>query len=203
MSRERSRRRIWVIGIAVALAAVPATLAFASHEGGFEDVPDSNIFHDDIQWMQDADVTRGCNPPDNTEFCPTDFLTRQQEAAFFHRYDTYLRGTIEARLVPEDCEEGQIAEFDGAAWQCADRLVADGGLTAVMGDPVTVEAAAVGTEATATCPEGQVALAGGITPLNEDLTVTVTLEGDTATMSIDSTGVEDIDVTPHAICGTA
>src|SRR5690606_6324066 len=51
----------------------------------FDDVPDSNIFHDDIAWLADADVTRGCNPPDNDEFCPEDNVTRQQMAAFMKR----------------------------------------------------------------------------------------------------------------------
>src|SRR5690606_25139077 len=51
----------------------------------FDDVPDSNIFHDDIAWLADADVTRGCNPPDNTQFCPDDNVTRGQMAAFMNR----------------------------------------------------------------------------------------------------------------------
>ena len=44
----RISRRIGVIGVALAVALVPA-LAFASHPDGFEDVPDSNVFHDDIE----------------------------------------------------------------------------------------------------------------------------------------------------------
>lgn len=51
----------------------------------FGDVPDSNIFHDDIQWLVDAGVTRGCNPPENNEFCPRDDVTREQMAAFLKR----------------------------------------------------------------------------------------------------------------------
>lgn len=203
MSRVRSRRRIWVIGIAMAVLAVPAALAFASHEGGFEDVPDSNIFHDDIQWMHDADVTRGCNPPENDEFCPTEFLTRQQEAAFFHRYDTYLRGSIEARLLPEECEDGQRAEFDGETWNCADPATVEGGLDVSMGETVTIASGAT-EPTTATCAEGEVAIAGGVTPLNEDLTVTATsLAGAEATMTVVNGGVDPVDVTPHAICASA
>jgi 5'-nucleotidase len=51
----------------------------------FTDVPDSNIFHADIGWLADTDITRGCNPPDNTMFCPEDNVTRGQMAAFFVR----------------------------------------------------------------------------------------------------------------------
>jgi len=203
MSRERSRRRIWVIGIAMAVLAVPAALAFASHEGGFEDVPDSNIFHDDIQWMHDADVTRGCNPPENTEFCPTEFLTRQQEAAFFHRYDTYLRGSIEARLLPQECEAGQRAEFDGETWNCADTTTVDGGLDVAMGESFTIADGETVPDATATCAEGEVAIAGGVNPLDGTLEVTTSLDGATATMNVVKTGGDPLEVTPHAICASA
>jgi hypothetical protein len=49
------------------------------------DVPDTNIFHGDITWLADNDITRGCNPPTNTLFCPKDNVTREQMAAFMRR----------------------------------------------------------------------------------------------------------------------
>jgi Tol biopolymer transport system component len=51
----------------------------------FTDVDPSNIFEDDICWLADQGITRGCNPPANTEFCPTDPVTRGQMAAFLVR----------------------------------------------------------------------------------------------------------------------
>ncbi|MGH8911697.1 MAG: S-layer homology domain-containing protein [Acidimicrobiia bacterium] len=51
----------------------------------FTDVDSSNIFESDICWLADQGITRGCNPPANTEFCPTDPVTRGQMAAFLHR----------------------------------------------------------------------------------------------------------------------
>ncbi len=55
-------------------AAIVAPLAaVASHS--FTDVPNTNTFHEDIAWLADAGVTRGCNPPSNTEFCPDDEVT--------------------------------------------------------------------------------------------------------------------------------
>ena len=57
--------------------------AWASHQ--FTDVPDSNVFHADISWLADAGVTKGCNPPANDRFCPSDPVTREQMAAFMHR----------------------------------------------------------------------------------------------------------------------
>src|SRR5690606_6120098 len=56
----------------------------------FTDVPDTNVFHDDIAWLAEAGVTKGCNPPDNTEFCPGDNVTREQMAAFMRRLAQYI-----------------------------------------------------------------------------------------------------------------
>lgn len=200
----RSSRRIWVIGVALAVALVPA-LAFASHPDGFEDVPDSNVFHDDIDWMQETGVTKGCNPPENTEYCPDRQLIRGEEAAFFHRYDGYLRGSLEPRLLPEECAEGQVAAYDGTAWVCADPSGGGTtpGLTAAVGDPVTVESGATG-DAVATCSTGQIAIAGSVNPLNDTFTVSTSLDGATATMTVDNTtGTEAVTVTPYAVCASA
>ncbi len=44
-----------------------------------------SIFEEDIEWLKDAGITLGCNPPDNTLFCPDDNVTRGQMAAFLNR----------------------------------------------------------------------------------------------------------------------
>ena len=44
-----------------------------------------NIFLDDIAFMQEAGITKGCNPPVNDLYCPDDFVTRAQMAAFLVR----------------------------------------------------------------------------------------------------------------------
>jgi len=46
-----------------------------------------NIFEADIEKLATAGVTKGCNPPANNQFCPDDFVTRGQMAAFLHRAD--------------------------------------------------------------------------------------------------------------------
>ncbi len=46
---------------------------------------DSSIFEGAIDRMATAGVTKGCNPPTNDRFCPTDFVTRGQMAAFLSR----------------------------------------------------------------------------------------------------------------------
>jgi hypothetical protein len=51
----------------------------------FIDVPPGTLFFDDIEWLADSGITRGCNPPLNDRFCPNDFVTRGQMAAFLVR----------------------------------------------------------------------------------------------------------------------
>jgi uncharacterized repeat protein (TIGR01451 family) len=46
---------------------------------------DDSIFEANINDLAEAGITRGCNPPDNDNYCPNDSVTRGQIAAFFHR----------------------------------------------------------------------------------------------------------------------
>ena len=79
--RRISRKRLAVLLVAVSLAAPAVVLA--NHR--FTDVPDSNTFHDQISVLADAGITRGCNPPTNTLYCPADPVRRDQMAAFLIR----------------------------------------------------------------------------------------------------------------------
>ena len=49
------------------------------------DDDDGVVFETDIEWLAATGVTKGCNPPDNTEFCPHEFMTQGQMAAFVGR----------------------------------------------------------------------------------------------------------------------
>ena len=51
---------------------------------------DGSIFEADIEKLATAGITKGCNPPANTQFCPTNSVTRGQMAAFLHRSEVYL-----------------------------------------------------------------------------------------------------------------
>jgi hypothetical protein len=51
----------------------------------FVDVPDDSPFVNDINWMKANGVTKGCNPPTNTMYCPKNNVTREQMAAFMKR----------------------------------------------------------------------------------------------------------------------
>lgn len=52
--------------------------------GSFTD-DDGSVFELDIEWMKSAGITKGCNPPVNDLFCPTNSVTRGQMAAFLVR----------------------------------------------------------------------------------------------------------------------
>jgi hypothetical protein len=87
MGRPLLKRSIKLLLIAaVASVLLVPVAAVGSHD--FTDVPDSNVFHADISWLADANVTLGCNPPANDMFCPGNAVTRQQMAAFMRRLAT-------------------------------------------------------------------------------------------------------------------
>ncbi len=46
---------------------------------------DGNQFESSINAMASNEITLGCNPPDNTEYCPTRSLSRAEMASFFAR----------------------------------------------------------------------------------------------------------------------
>jgi CSLREA domain-containing protein len=46
---------------------------------------DDSIFEADIEWIAARGITKGCNPPANTMYCPDSFVTRGQMAAFLVR----------------------------------------------------------------------------------------------------------------------
>jgi hypothetical protein len=71
--------------IAVVLTLVVAVPLSVFAIDRFTDVPDSNTFHGSITWLADNEVTVGCNPPTNNQFCPDDNVTREQMASFMRR----------------------------------------------------------------------------------------------------------------------
>lgn len=76
-------RKIALLAVVVAAAMAIPLGVYASHQ--FTDVPDSNVFHNAIDWMKDNAITVGCNPPVNDQYCPGDSVTRGQMAAFMKR----------------------------------------------------------------------------------------------------------------------
>mgnify|MGYP001254010881 CR=1 FL=1 len=87
----------------------------ASNDDRFDD-DDGSIFEADIQALAAADVTRGCNPPQNDRFCPDDPVTRGQMAAFLVRA-LDLPASNDDRF---DDDDGSIFEADIQALAAAD-----------------------------------------------------------------------------------
>ncbi len=76
---------------------------------GFDDVPASSVFFSDINWLAEQGITRGCNPPGNTLFCPGEFVTRGQMAAFLVRTLHYSVGGGDNLFADDD---GSTFEID-------------------------------------------------------------------------------------------
>jgi len=76
-------RRSTIVALLVGAVLLVPLGVFAAHQ--FDDVPDSHIFHTGISWMKDNNITVGCNPPTNTNYCPDDNVTRGQMATFMKR----------------------------------------------------------------------------------------------------------------------
>jgi hypothetical protein len=77
--------------------------------GPFADVPASHTFATDIAWLADEGITRGCNPPLNTRFCPAAQVTRGQMAAFLVRAMGLFAG---AGISHFDDDNGSVFESD-------------------------------------------------------------------------------------------
>ena len=90
---------------------------------GFEDI-EASIFAGDIDRIAAADVTRGCNPPDNTLFCPADPVTRGQMAAFLSR----------ALELPAADNE-RFADDEGSVFEPAIESLAAAGITVGCNPP--------------------------------------------------------------------
>jgi hypothetical protein len=79
-----------------------------SVRAAFEDVFFDNVFYSDIVWLADRGITRGCNPPLNTRFCPDSTVTRGQMAAFLVR----ALGLPASSVEPFDDDDSSEFEAD-------------------------------------------------------------------------------------------
>ena len=85
---SRRRRIVTAAALVFALAAFPLGTA-AIHQ--FNDVSDSNPFHNDIAAIANAGVTTGCG---GGNYCPSAFVTREQMAAFMNRLGALGAGKV-------------------------------------------------------------------------------------------------------------
>ncbi len=87
-------------------ANLSSIFASPACQGSFVD-DDNSIFEIDIEWLSAQGVTKGCNA-DGTEFCPDDFVSRGQMAAFLAR----ALNLSEAASSPFTDAVGSIFEAD-------------------------------------------------------------------------------------------
>jgi hypothetical protein len=76
----RTRHRAVLVALILGAALAFPLGVVASHQ--FSDVPNSNPYHADIDALADSGVTTGCG---GGKYCPADFVTREQMAAFMNR----------------------------------------------------------------------------------------------------------------------
>ena len=76
--------KVWVAAAVAAALLATGAAAPAQAAGVFDDTAGS-VHEADIEALAAAGITRGCNPPDNTRFCPDQPVTRGQMAAFLVR----------------------------------------------------------------------------------------------------------------------
>lgn len=167
MKHPRMERKRWIVALTAVVAMGVLGAATAGAQQSFLDVPEDHLFHGDIEWMKETGVTRGCNPPANTNYCPEDFTTRGEMAAFFHRFSdsgVINAGTLDGKDSTEFVLKTEIEELGGVP-----------GPQGPPGDPaefstdnITIREAGegtglvvLGTSYTALCEPGEVAIGGG------------------------------------------
>lgn len=118
-------------------------------DDAFTDDEDS-VFEGNINRIEEAGITIGCNPPENTRYCPEENVRRDQMASFLVRADGDLRaldpdrlhertvtydvrafdGDVDPALVPVLAERAAEAMYAALSWNIRHRLlieeVADG-----------------------------------------------------------------------------
>ena len=119
------------IGVAgFGLLGLLSSTAQAAPCAGFTDVDDTSPFCGNVTWLKNRGITLGCTS--TTLFCPSDFVSRLQMAAFMNR--------LGDSLFPLTCAAGQVMKWDGLQWACANDAIGGGG----GGGTVTSVAAGTG-----------------------------------------------------------
>lgn len=87
MRNDSRFRRLFgvVVVVVVTLTLAGGALAQELPPGGTFTDDDGNVHEGYIEAIAAEGITQGCNPPDNTLYCPSDPVTRGQMAAFLVR----------------------------------------------------------------------------------------------------------------------
>ena len=84
----------------------------------FDDISGS-VHYDDIVYIADLGVTKGCNPPTNTEYCPDDVVSRGEMAAFL----------VRALGLTDDGGKDWFSDDDGSVFEGDINRLAQAGIT--------------------------------------------------------------------------
>lgn len=85
-ARSQLTGRIWPgMAVAIILFCIPVVGSAATAPGGSFYDDDTSIHQQSIEAIAEIGVTRGCNPPLNSHFCPHRPVTRGEMAAFLKR----------------------------------------------------------------------------------------------------------------------
>jgi hypothetical protein len=160
-------RALITVAAITAVMVAPATVWAIDK---FTDVPDSNVFHDDISWLADAGVTLGCNPPDNDRFCPDSPVTRGQMAAFMRRLAE--NQVVDAATLDGNDPSAYTTSVNGVSCDAGSCIDAPDTLTQVEHLELVVSAPANGNLQIASS-----AMAAMSAPTNEFTSFWVTVDG--------------------------
>ncbi len=90
------RLMIGLMGLVLVVGLAPVESEAQTAPAVFDDVPTTDQFATAIAWLAGEGITKGCNPPANSRFCPDDYVTRGEMAAFLVRaFDYTDRGDID------------------------------------------------------------------------------------------------------------
>ncbi len=136
--QHRPRRRLPRRFLPLALVALLVVLTpLATFAAGFTDLNTGSPHNDNIAAIAAVGITKGCNPPDYTQYCPNGLVTREEMASFLARTaglgsnppvvnaktaQTVPDGTVTAaKLSNSGATPGQVltATNAGVAWQTA------------------------------------------------------------------------------------
>lgn len=197
------KERRWLrlgVGAVLVMALLASTAAWASHR--FNDVPQSNVFHDDITWLQENGVTLGCNPPLNSLYCPDDPVTREQMAAFMRRLAE--NHVVDAATAVEAEHAAQADNTKTLGGQPPSDFVQD--LQWVESSATTRIAPHNEIPFSVSCPAGTLAVSGGARENGDGYVLTdsqpaADRSGWQAVYLNDTPNEQNAEVTVFALCG--
>ncbi len=97
---------------------------------------DDSIHEDDINALYESGITKGCNPPTNDRFCPTQVVSRQQMAAFLTRAMGYT---------DDDPAEDRFVDDNGLIFEAEIEALAAAGVTLGCNPPANDRFCPTGT----------------------------------------------------------